>query len=138
MRWKGRRQSSNVEDRRGSGGGFGGMFGGGARGGRRIRSRRKGGIGSIIIMGLIFLFFGDKLGLSLGDMLGGGLGGGPIQQQAPTQQSRQSNAQQEEIVSFVKVIMAETEDTWGQLFANAVKQHLDRFIAQEIKRFIST
>ena len=31
MKWEGRRQSSNVEDRRGSGGGYGGM-GGGYRG----------------------------------------------------------------------------------------------------------
>jgi len=124
MRWKGRRKSTNVEDRRGTGGGFGGMFGGGARGGRRIRSRRKGGIGSIIIMGLLFLFFGDKLGLSLGDVLSGSLGGGSAQQQMPNQsQSRQPNAQQEEIVEFVKVVMAETEDTWGQLFANAGKRY---------------
>jgi len=123
MRWKGRRQSSNVEDRRGAGG-FGGMFGGGTRGGRRIRSRRKGGIGSLIVMGIIFLFFGDKLGLSLGDMLSGGLGGGSPQYQAPSQsQSKKSNAQQEEIVSFVKVVMAETEDTWGQLFANAGQRY---------------
>ena len=38
MRWKGRRQSDNIEDRRGQSGGFGGGIG---RGGGRIRIRAK-------------------------------------------------------------------------------------------------
>jgi len=116
MRWKGRRQSTNVEDRRGMGG-YGGMFGGGIRGGRRVRSVRKGGIGSFIIMAIIFLVFGKNLGLNIGDFLGGGslesVG------QSPTQSTQQSSDQQQEVVEFVKVILAETEDTWAQIFARS-------------------
>lgn len=136
MRWKGRRQSSNVEDRRGMGG-FGGIFGGGVRGGRRIRSRRKGGIGTFIIMAILVVFFGDKVGLNVADLLSGGFGHlndssqhqGSYQsqqssqpqkypQQHPQQKSTQSR-QQQELVSFVKVILAETEDTWSQIFTQS-------------------
>lgn len=126
MRWKGRRQSTNVEDRRGMGG-FGGMFGGGVKGGRRVRSRRKGGIGTLIIMALFVIFFGKNFGISLGDLMSGGLGevvmeqpSYPQQQQSPRQSS---NPQEQEIVAFVKVIMAETEDTWGQIFASAGQRY---------------
>ncbi|MGH1426450.1 MAG: KPN_02809 family neutral zinc metallopeptidase [Arenicella sp.] len=125
MRWKGRRQSSNVEDRRGMGG-FGGMFGGGVRGGRRVRSRRKGGIGSLIFVAIIMLFFGKNLGLNFSDLLGGDLGGGAHSPSSGTYQQRastQSAAQQEEIVSFVKVVLAETEDTWAQIFAKSGQRY---------------
>lgn len=123
MRWKGRRQSSNVEDRRGVGG-FGGMFGGGVRGGRRVRSRRKGGIGSLIIMAIVVMFFGKNLGLNFGDILGGGGLEQVIQTQQPAvQRSQQSTAQQEEIVDFVKVVLAETEDTWSQVFAKSGQRY---------------
>ncbi len=122
MRWKGRRQSSNVEDRRGMGG-FGGMFGGGVRGGRRVRSRRKGGIGSLIIMAIIVLFFGKNIGLNFGDILGGGGLEQVIQQPQSAQRSPQSNAQQEEIVKFVKVVLAETEDTWTPIFARSGQRY---------------
>ena len=48
MRWKGRRQSSNIEDRRGSsGGGYGGLGGGG--GGNLLR-----------LLPLAFRFLGFK------------------------------------------------------------------------------
>jgi len=117
MRWKGRRQSTNVEDRRGMGG-YGGMFGGGVRGGRRVRSARKGGIGSFIIMAIIVLFFGKNLGLSLGDFLGGG-SGYQTTQTLPSSSAPASNASQDEVVQFVKVVLAETEDTWGQIFARS-------------------
>ena len=60
MQWKGRRQSDNIEDMRGSSGGFsgGGMRfpGGGFPGG----GRRGGGlsIGTLIILGLVLWFLG--------------------------------------------------------------------------------
>jgi len=124
MRWKGRRQSTNVEDRRGKGGGFGGMFGGGSRGGgRRLRVGKRGGLGSLLLTIVLVMIFGKDVGLSLGGFLGGGLESVQTQQPRSYPQSQQSNAQQEEVVSFVKVIMAETEDTWGQLFAQAGKRY---------------
>ena len=125
MKWRGRRQSSNVEDRRGIGG-YGGMFGGGVRGGRRVRYRKKGGIGSLIIMALFVFFFGDKVGINFANLLDGGL-----EQYTQTTKSSSDSyqtqsrptGQQEELVSFVRVILAETEDTWAQIFAKAGQRY---------------
>ena len=124
MRWKGRRQSSNVEDRRGMGG-YDGAFGGGVRGGSRVRRGRKGGIGSLIIMALVVMFFGKNLGLNFSDFVGGGGLGSVVQSPQPSSAPRtaQSQAQQEEIVEFVKVILAETEDTWEQIFARSGQRY---------------
>lgn len=122
MRWKGRRQSSNVEDRRGMGG-YDGMFGGGVQGGRRVRRGKKRGIGSLIIMALVVLFFGERFGLNFGDIVGGGGGFESAQTQVQRTQQYQSPAQQEEVVSFVKVILAETEDTWAQIFARSGQRY---------------
>ena len=117
MHWKGRRQSTNVEDRRGIGG-YGGLLGGGVRGGHRTRGVGKsGGIGSLIIMLILAIFFGKDLGLDI-------LGSGKLQSsQAPAQRTPQSAAQQEEIVSFVKVVLAETEETWAQIFARSGQRY---------------
>ena len=60
MRWQGRRQSDNVEDQRGEGGGFPGGIGrgGGFRlpGGSGFRTFRGGGFSGILILAAIFLF----------------------------------------------------------------------------------
>ena len=71
MRWRGQRESENVEDRRGQGGGFGFPFPGGSRGG----GGRGGGIGIVgllVILGLMFFFGVDPRVI----MQGGGPGGG--------------------------------------------------------------
>jgi len=93
MRWQGRRESSNVDDRRGIGGG--GIIAG-------------GGILGVIALVLNFLL--------------GGEGGGTTQLPLPGQNtplSAEQQAAQDEQARFVKVILADTEDVWGQLFANA-------------------
>lgn len=118
MRWKGRRQSSNIEDRRGVGG-YGGMFGGGVRGsGRRVRRVGKSsGIGSLILMLIVAIFFGKDLGLDI-------LNEGAVQSsQIPAQNSSQSSAQEAELVDFVGVILNETEDTWRQIFAQSGQRY---------------
>jgi uncharacterized protein len=105
MRWRGRRQSSNIEDRRGGGGGFGriripvGM----GRGGRG-RSAGIGGIGLVAVV-LIALF----LGVDPGVLLTGGqspMDGGPGTQPAPR------SSQEEQLRDFVAVVLADTEDVW--------------------------
>ena len=121
MRWKGRRRSSNVEDRRGAGG-FGGMFGGGARSGRRVSGRRGMGGGTMIIVALIAIFFGKDLSGVLNLLMGGGgsLVQAPQQSQYQTQHNNRavnsSSSGEDEAAEFVKVILAETEDTWAQIF----------------------
>ena len=95
MRWKGRRKSDNVVDRRGT-------F---ARGG----SGRKVGGGAAVLVILAGLFFGPEVQNILGLFLGGNQ---PAVQQAP----RTNSSQTDEAAEFTKVILAETEDTWNAVF----------------------
>ncbi len=100
MRWKGRRQSENVEDRRGMGGGGGAMLLGG------------GGIGTLVIV-LIAAFMGvDPRPL----LQQGGPGGGAAV--APGEPVELTPAE-EEAGAFVKTIFADTEDVWTRIFAES-------------------
>ncbi|MGI6851896.1 KPN_02809 family neutral zinc metallopeptidase [Mesorhizobium sp. 1B3] len=117
MLWKGRRQSNNVEDRRGEGGmGFPGGFGR-PRGSGPVRipigGASGGGLSTIVI--LVVLFFAlracgiDPLQILTED--GGQMapgGGGQI-----TQSGQQSS---DEMKQFVSTVLAETEDVWSGIF----------------------
>ena len=113
MEWRGRRQSDNVEDRRGAGGRS--PFG---RGGLRIPVGRGGvrragggiGIGGIILILIISWVLGINplTLLSGGDM---GLDGGGYQQQQTS-----SPLANDETTAFVRTVLAETEDTWSGIF----------------------
>ena len=116
MRWQGRRQSGNIEDRRGQGGGFPGGLGGGM--GPRIRlpgggGMRAGGGGSIVII-VIFLVIAWFAGINPLDLLSGGTGSslGPT-----TQQSGEIGTPDDEAAQFVAAVLADTEDTWTEIFA---------------------
>jgi predicted metalloprotease len=114
MRWRGRRQSDNIEDRRGQGGGFGGF----GRSGPRIRipigaggGARGGGISGIII--LIVLFFVLKaVGIDPLQVLAGLDGSGSQQVQVPGTTA----ARNDEMKQFVATVLADTEDVWGTIF----------------------
>lgn len=131
MKWEGRRQSSNIEDRRGGGGGgFGGglgdIFGGGLgrRGGLPLPGGSTGvrsggmGLGTIVIIGLImWLVFGINPLQILGGMLGGGLTGGSPSGYTQTRSApAMTSAEQDRAAQFVGVVLADTEDVWTQLF----------------------
>jgi uncharacterized protein len=90
MLWQGRRQSSNVEDRRGIGAG-GLAIGGGV-------------IGVIAII-INLLMGGDPS--QIPEML-------PQQQSQPI--SPEQQAADDERAQFVKVVLAETEDVWNNIF----------------------
>lgn len=108
MRWQGRRESDNVEDRRDQSSGLGG-------GGRQIRlPRGKGGIALLIVVAVAGYYGYDLTGL---------LTGGDV---APTsqQQQRSVSANDDEAAKFTKVILATTEDTWGKLFQQMNKQYV--------------
>ena len=94
MLYKGRRQSSNVEDMRGAGLG------------RKIGVR--GGIVTVIIAIVVILLGGDPREI-LGLM---------ETQQASTEQvsDYQPTAQEQELTEFVSVVLADTEDVWHKLF----------------------
>ena len=102
MKWEGNRESDNVEDRRGSGGGFP------IPGGRGI------GIGTIVIA----LLGGWLLGVNPLTLLGLLSGGGvpPAQvQQAPAQRPPADDR----LARFVSTVLADTEDVWHGVFRQA-------------------
>ena len=117
MRWKGRRQSSNIEDRRGaprrrSANPFG--RGGNLRIPRpRGRAVKGGGLSMIIIL-VVGFFVLRALGIDPSLLLeGGGL-------QPAGQQTRQlSPQQQDQMTQFVATVLAETEDTWNGIFQSS-------------------
>ena len=117
MRWRTGRRSENVEDRRGEGG-FPGFPGGGV--GRRrspVRMGRKtvgGGLGTIVLV-LAALYFGvdPTVFLGTGSMAPAPVGAGP--QGQPQSQVFRSGAE-DELEQFVSVVLADTEDTWHDLF----------------------
>lgn len=109
MRWTGRRESSNVDDQRGrSGGGFSNFGGGLPRG-----LFSKGGLIVIVIILAISWFTGTNP-LTLLSQLSGNGGSIPVEQSQPYQ----ATASEEELASFVKVVLADTEDVWNQLLEN--------------------
>ncbi|MFT5657785.1 MAG: putative metalloprotease [Gammaproteobacteria bacterium] len=120
MRWRGNRQSSNMEDRRGMSGPALGGFGGG---GGIIRLlplifRLLGWKGTIVAI-IVFIGYGLYSG-ELSQMLGGGqFANGQTSQQQPVKQS----AEEKEMVNFVSVVLADTEDTWQVLFDNMGKRY---------------
>ncbi len=124
MDWKGRRQSDNIEDRRGASPGPGGLgrdpFG---RGGFRIPSgggmRRAsgGGIGTIILLVVIF-FILKAMGIDMLQVLEQGGISGPGYEQTDTRVQPGTPAN-DETTAFVRTVLAETEDTWSGIFKAA-------------------
>jgi predicted metalloprotease len=108
MRWKDERESDNVEDRRGQGGGFGGM------------AMRRGGLGIGAI--LLALVGGWVLGVNPLELLGliGGIDGGPVTQApAPSATGRQGASPADPGARFVSTVLASTEDAWTEVFRQA-------------------
>ncbi|WP_048442036.1 neutral zinc metallopeptidase [Caenimonas sp. SL110] len=102
MRWEGNRESSNVEDARGSGGGGGGGFG---LGGRSI------GIGTIVIALVGGAIFGINPLTILGVLTGGG---SPVQVQ--NEGPAKAPPADDKMAKFVSTVLADTEDVWKAQF----------------------
>lgn len=100
MRWMGRRQSGNIEDRRGQGGGR--------------RMAMGGGIGTVVIILVAMALGVDPRALFQG--------GGPAQ---PQQQQRQriADPQEERLKEFVAVVLADTEEVWHEQFRRMGKTY---------------
>ena len=116
MRWQGRRQSSNIRDVRGSGGG------GGFGGGRVIRAGGGMGIGTIIIVLIVAWLFGINPLTLLGAGGGGGYAPAPSQRTG-TQASAPSSEADGQMRDFVATVLADTEDTWTQVFQQAGRDY---------------
>ena len=93
MRWRGERQSTNIEDRRGISGGRGLAVG--------------GGLGTLLIMILALVFGFDPQTL---------LQQAPIDQPSQVQSSRPQSGEEEELKQFVAVVLAKSEDVWHDIF----------------------
>ncbi|MFH1796944.1 MAG: neutral zinc metallopeptidase [Pseudomonadota bacterium] len=116
MRWRGRRQSSNIEDQRGSSGGLGGP---GGSGGFRIPvgGTRTGGFSLSTIVILVVLFFALRAcGIDPLAMLEEGGGPGQTQVQPSQPGGTQSAQPSDEMGQFVATVLAETEDVWSGIF----------------------
>lgn len=101
MKWEGNRESDNVEDRRGDSGGGGGFgFGGGSL-----------GIGSIVIALVASYFLGVSPMTILNLLNGGGGQLAPVHQQAPAHPPANDR-----MTRFVRVVLADTEDSWSAIF----------------------
>src|SRR5262245_44399613 len=103
MRWRMGRQSQNIEDRRGSGGGgFGGGMPRMPMGGRRAGGI--GGFGLIVIVVLALLF-----GFDPSQLLQGNLGGSTYR---PGDESMIQNGTDDELKQFSAAVLGSTEDVW--------------------------
>jgi predicted metalloprotease len=106
MRWREGRRSSNVEDMRGRGGG-GGTGGGGF----------KLGIGGLVIAAAAY-FLGVDPRLIMGIMQAT-QGGGTAVESEPVETSQPTD----QAGDFMAVVLADTEDTWTELFRAAGAQY---------------
>lgn len=92
MKWLGRRQSDNVDDRRGMSGG---------------KIAAGGGIIGVIVL-LISMFTGGDTSI-LNDIQN------QVQSGEPTE-TRELTAQEKEMGDFVRTVLADTEDVWAKIF----------------------
>src|ERR1044071_1427435 len=99
MRWRGERESTNIEDRRGMSVG---------------RVAVGGGLGSIVIM-ILALLFGVNPHYVVEQL--------PADQQPGVQSSRPQNPQQDELKQFVAVVLAKSEDVWTDVFRQNGRQY---------------
>ncbi|MEZ5893165.1 MAG: neutral zinc metallopeptidase [Parvularculaceae bacterium] len=109
VKWQGRRESENVEDRRGS------TAAGAGAAGLLIPLLqfvvRRFGMRGVLVLGVVGagLFFAGVNPLGL---LGGGAGGG-----------RQAPPADDEASHFIAVVLAETENVWSRVFSAAGSQY---------------
>jgi len=94
MRWRTGRRSSNVEDRRGRRVAGGAVF--------------KGGVGTIVLTLALAYFLGIDPQVLLQLQQGSG--------QAVIVEAYQPTPQEAQLADFVSVVLADTEDTWQEIF----------------------
>ena len=99
MLWQGRRQSSNIEDRRGVSG-------------RGIAVG--GGLGTLVVAAIIYLLGGNPSQVLNTDP-----------NSAVTEQTTGDHQLNDETSQFVAVVLADTEDIWSKLFSDMNKRYVD-------------
>lgn len=99
MKWRGRRQSDNVEDRRGT-----------STKGKLIAGG--GIIGVIFVIAQFILSDGDVSVLNQFE-----------ENTANTTESRELTAEEKELGDFTATVLADTEDTWNEIFSENNRQY---------------
>jgi hypothetical protein len=103
MRWQTGRRSSNIEDGRGS---------------RIPRGIKGGGIG-ILLLALVGMYFGIDPAVILN--VGETLQGTSPESSTPYQPT----AEEKELADFVSVVLADTEDTWQEVFSASNRTYVE-------------
>jgi len=103
MLWQDRRKSTNVEDQRHS----------------RIPGKVKGGGIGILLLALIGMYFGVDPSIILNM-------GQEVQVSQPGRSDApQHSAEEQQLADFVAVVLADTEDTWHQIFQASGKSYAE-------------
>jgi uncharacterized protein len=104
MRWRNPRRSGNIEDRRGM---------------RVPMKAVGGGIGGLILLIVIVLLGGGDPGMIFNDGINNNIGvnnpGSPSYYEGTTPISEEER----QLADFVSIVLADTEDTWNEIFASA-------------------
>lgn len=106
MRLEDQRESDNIEDRRGEGGRRGFGIGRGV------------GVGTLLVVLAASYFLGIDPSVMLSLFTGGGT---PVTQSPPAQRSAPDDA----MGTFVSKVLADTEDTWREIFQQSGRQYRD-------------
>jgi uncharacterized protein len=109
MRWQMSRRSQNVEDRRGMGPAMG-------------PGLRVGGIGGlgVLALALVAMFLGVDPSIILN-----GLPGGGVDEPQVTAPSGRTPAADDQNAQFVSAVLAQTEDTWSDIFRQGGQTYRD-------------
>ncbi len=103
MRLNGRRESSNVEDRRGGG----------------VSKKAGLGIGGVVLIAIVTFISGGDLGDVITNVSqSGGIGLGQTTEQTTF------SAEEEELAKFSRQILAGTEDVWTEVFKKMGKKYI--------------
>lgn len=96
MKWQGRRQSGNVEDRRGMSG----------------KGKLAAGGGLVAVIVILLQLFGGETGQQLAPMIEQ-IGNGQVTQQV---EQRALTNDEKVMGNFMATVLADTEDVWNQIF----------------------
>jgi len=100
MRWDNERESDNVEDRRGF---------------RVSRGMVGGGLGTIVLA-LVAMYFGLDPSILINQTQSPGVQSSPSVPRSPS-------PEENSLAKFVSVVLADTEDTWNELFRRSGKKY---------------